>query len=857
MTVSETFLQEGLVYVLPLRAPEAARPDQVGTKAANLSRLLAAGFPVPDGIVVTTAAFTAHVSEAVTDTEQAADAIVKKPLPSPVADALRHALAAFGDAPLAVRSSGVAEDLAGASFAGQYETVLGVRGPAAVADAVRTCWASAFSRQILTYRTNRGLAADRMAVLIQPLIAADAAGVAFTANPVTGDRSETVVSAVRGLGERLVSGQVSPDEWVVRAGRAVCRSAPEGAVGDREVLAVAELARRVEGHYGAPQDIEWAMSGGELYLLQARPVTTLSAADAPAPVPVPSEPPSGFWERGDSHYPQPLYPFARSSLLPAANSGFRQMCMEFGLLTESVEEREIGGWVYLRMVPLGGKDRRPPPDWAMRLLIPLVPSLRTRIRECTLAVRTDKAGQWIERWYAVLKPDLAKRLTALRDTDLPALSAAGLAEHATAVSRLLRESQEIHMMLNQSLNLLLAEFAFTCRDLCAWDEEKVFDMLIGLSETSSAPARALARIAERVRANPALTDLLRQVDRHTAERMAAADTVFAADFAEYQREFGCRPIRYEVSDPTLAEMPDLILALVSDQIRRAYDPEADGRALAEKRARLTAEARGLLSGRPEADRERFERALARAERAYPVREEHGFYDTSMPLALLRYTALEMGRRLAARGQIADPADIFFLEVDEARAALVSGDDRLELVARRKGERAWVMAHPGPARYGTPPSAPPSFAALPNEARFVHEAVMWFYERVFATKASGRRQADAGRLSGIAASAGRYTGPVRVIRDESEFHKIQAGDVLVCPIISPVWSVLFPSAGALVTDSGGFLSHSAIIARECRLPAVVATGNATRLLRDGQIVTVDGMAGTVAVEGLEPKVTRPA
>lgn len=852
MTVPEAWAEEGPVYVLPLRAAEAARPDQTGTKAANLSRLLAAGFPVPDGIVVTTAAFAAHVGAAVTDPEQVGDAIVKRPLPSPVADALQRALAAFDDTPLAVRSSGVAEDLAGASFAGQYETVLGVCGHAAAVNAVRKCWASAFSRHLRTYRTARELSADRVAVLIQPLIAAEAAGVAFTANPVTGDRCETLVSAVRGLGERLVSGQASPDEWVVREGRAICRSAPDGALGEREVLAVAELARRVEAYFGAPQDIEWALSGGKLSLLQARPITTLPAAEAAAPVPVPAEPPPGLWERGDSHYPQPLSPFTRSVLLPAANQGFRRMCTEFGLLTETVEEREIGGWVYLRGVPLGGKDRLPPPDWVMRLLIPLVPPLRARIRGCVEAIRTDKAGQWIERWYAELKPDLMKRLPALLDANLRALSADGLDAHATAVSLLLRESQEIHMMLNQSLNLLLAEFVFTCRDLLGWYEEKAFDMLIGLSETSSAPARTLARIAQRVRETPALADLLRQIDRHTAERMAAADAGFAGAFADYLREFGRRTVRYELANPTLAETPDLILALIGDQIRRGYDSEADARVLAERRARLAVEARRLLSGHPAAEREHFERALARAERAYPIREEHGFYDTSMPLALMRYTALEMGRRLVERQQIAEQADVFFLELDEARAALAAGGAQYALVERRKRERAWVLAHPGPASYGTPSAAPPSFAALPAEARFAHEAALWFYERVFATAASGRRQANAGLLKGIAASAGRYAGPVRVIRDESEFHKIRAGDVLVCPITSPVWSVLFPSVGALVTDSGGYLSHSAIIAREYRLPAVVATGNATQLLRDGQIVTVDGVGGTVAVEGLEPR-----
>ena len=351
------------------------------------------------------AAFTAHVGAVITEPGQDGDTIVKKPLPTDIEEALCDALLAFGDEPLAVRSSGVAEDLDGASFAGQYETILGVSGNASVADALRKCWASLYSSHIDSYRMTRGLSVDRMAVLIQPLVAADAAGVAFTANPVTGDRCETVVNAVRGFGERLVSGHATPDEWVVRDGRAVCRNEPEGALVEHEVLAVAELARRVEQHFGYPQDIEWAISGGRLYLLQARPITTLSPVETTVPEYAHTEPPPGFWERADSHYPEPLYPITRSTLLPAANQGFRRMCRDFGLLMETVEEREIGGWVYLRMVPLGGKDRLPPPDWLMCLLIHLLPSLRTRIRCCQEAVRSDKAGQWIERWHIEFKQD--------------------------------------------------------------------------------------------------------------------------------------------------------------------------------------------------------------------------------------------------------------------------------------------------------------------------------------------------------------------------------------------------------------------------------------------------------------------
>ena len=166
------------------------------------------------------------------------------------------------------------------------------------------------------------------------------------------------------------------------------------------------------------------------------------------------------------------------------------------------------------------------------------------------------------------------------------------------------------------------------------------------------------------------------------------------------------------------------------------------------------------------------------------------------------------------------------------------------MARRKAERAWVEAHPGPASYGKDFGPPPSFASLPPEARILHEALMWNYERIFAPSGVGIPSATVGQIRGIPASPGTYTGPVKVIMDEAEFHRVKAGDVLVCPITSPVWSLLFPSMGALVTDTGGILSHSAIIAREYGIPAVVATGNATAVLREGQTVMVDGERGVV-------------
>ncbi len=825
-------------YILNLKDVSRRTIDRTGVKAANLGELAIAGFPVPEGFVLTTAAFESFLADNAFHVDSSPEAVARGLLPAAVAHALVTAAAGLGDAPLAVRSSGVAEDLTGASFAGQYVTVLDVRGADALADAVRRCWASAFSRHVAAYRAKREVKeVANVAVLIQRLIPAEAAGVAFTANPVTGDRAEMVVSAVRGLGERLVSGQASPDEWLVKGSETICQRAPEGAIDAAQARAIADLAQRVEAHFGSPQDIEWAVADSQLFLLQARPITGL-----PEQVPVPVEPPPGFWQREVSHYPRPLSPMFRICQA-TFNAAMRQMMNEFSLLAEAVEFREIGGWVYQRMVPLGGKDMPAPPAWLMPLLIRVVPPIRARIRGAVEAVRSDKAGAFIQRWYAEWKPDLMAGIARLREANLAAFSNEELDRHIAAVVAFFQHSLGIHTRVNGAVLVSLAEIAFACRDLLGWDDRKTFDMFSGLSEKSSEPSRQLSRLAQMARERPAIRRLLEQIDDHTVERLADADRDFAEAFVTYQREFGCRALR-EVTDLTLAETPTLILGLIRDQLVRGYDPAADDAALEQKRTRLIGEARTALAGHSAGDRERFERALARGEQAYPIREDNQFYAVSAPMALMRYAVLELGCRLAERGQIAQRDDVFFFELEEARAALRDGDDQHSLVARRKAERAWVETHPGPASYGKDPGQPPSLAALPAEARFLMEAMLWASNRVFAAEHSGHERAADRTLKGIAASPGVYTGPVRVILNESEFAKLQPGDVLVCPITSPVWSVLFPSVGALVTDTGGILSHSAIIAREYRVPAVVATGNATRLLCDDQTVTVDGTTGMV-------------
>jgi rifampicin phosphotransferase len=313
----------------------------LGTKAANLARLLGAGFPVPPGVVTPADA---------ADWEQAWAQ-------------LRSAAAELGGGPgqrFAVRSSATAEDLAGASFAGQYETVLDA-SPEALPEALRHVLESAASARVAGYRQAHAKAevADRsgsgMAVLVQVMVQADAAGVAFTANPLTGDPEEVVITAVRGLGERLVSGQATGDQWIVRDGHARCTRATEQAITADQAHQIPTLARRVHAHFATPQDLEWAIStdtsgtDGGLWPLQARPMTAL-------PDPVTWTPPApGYWMRNlrlGEWLPEPMTPLFADWLLERLDHGELQATRHHVGAALAFPHAAINGWYYLATPPL-------------------------------------------------------------------------------------------------------------------------------------------------------------------------------------------------------------------------------------------------------------------------------------------------------------------------------------------------------------------------------------------------------------------------------------------------------------------------------------------------------------------------
>lgn len=816
----------------------ALDPALVGRKAANLARLAAAGLPVPLGVVVTAEACGRILDACGLGPDPTPEQVAACPVPGDLRDQLERALAPFGEAPLAVRSSGLAEDLAGASYAGQYETVLGVRGADAVADALRICLASAFSGRVTAYRaTTREASAAPMAVLVQRLIDADAAGVAFTANPSTGDRDEVHVSAVRGLGERLVSGEASADECVVRGESVECRAGPEQALDADLARRVADLARRVEALFGVPQDIEWALAGGELNLLQARPMT---AFPRPPEIEVPAE---GFWEKDDWHYPTPMTAFGASVYLPALEHGLATQCREFGILAEGEQQRWIGHEVYGRTVPYRGKRWPRWPWWLFGLVARISPELRRRARIADQALRSGLAERYLATWESEWREAFRREAAALRSRDLGTLDDVALLDHLDEVIDLHRRGSVAHFRLNTPYGLAVRELYAAARELLGWDPPQALTLLAGASGISSEPGRRLTEVAELLARSPAVREVLEQGAHPLVERLRSVAPEAADVLAAYIDAYGHRPIGYDPGDPTLAERSELLAGQLRDRVR-ASDPAAGEDPAVLLRDEALGRARAILADRPAPDRERFERALAWAWRAYPAREESIFYGDSLPSALLRYAALEFGRRLVERRLLDRADDAVHLTADELRGALRDGRGAVrELVARRRAERVWVMAHPGPATYGREEGRPPDLRAAPPALRLFNRP--WLVPVAGLGSPSAAPARD--ELVGAPGSPGSYSGAVRVIRDDSEFDRLRPGEVLVCPTASPAWSVLFAQAGALVTDVGGASSHPAIIAREYGIPAVLGTGDATRRLRDGQLVTVDGTAGRVRIE----------
>ena len=780
---------------------QATDAGRVGGKAAGLARLISAGFRVPDGFVV----------------------------PPEVEGQALHTLlsSALDDGTYAFRSSAAAEDLETASFAGQYETVLGVVGAGAGARAVARVRSSARRASVDAYRTRAAGTSDMMAVVVQRQIEAQASGVAFTRNPVTGAR-EVVIEAVAGAGEALMSGAVTPEEWVVTSA-ATLRSRPNGGVLDADQAAeIASLSRRVEASFGGPQDVEWAIDGDGVWLLQARPITALPIEPSARPNP------QTAWERSDAFFPEPVTRLVYTAWMPIHTEVTRKALELLGLPANGIAHGHFYGRVYDRIIPVVGGEsdaRGLPPAPIMRLLMRIHPGFRARLKTAAASARNDLPMRLIDAWEESGRDRIRARSRQLRSVDLGSLTDDQLADQLAAARSHAHDCGLEHFKLVFGGWVLLGQLGMAAEELTGWDPERVIDLVQGHSAATRQEGEALAAILASIEPDPVARTLLEEGgDLHHYEGPAGTA------LRTYLDEFGHR-VHDSFLRPTWAEDPTPVLSLLRSRLGgdSRTDPnlqEASEAAVAEMLDRVA----------DPSDRERLQEAVRRAQRGRPYGDETE-RDAGDAIGLVRRVALAAGSRLATDGRLRDRDDVVHLEIDELDRALRGDPIDLATVEQRKAEHRWALANPAPRRMGPATGDVPSADLFPASVRPIVGAFMWATGHLFF---SAPKAAEDGSLRGLGASAGVVDGPARIVRGHADFDRVRRGDVVVCPSTMASWSSIFSVIGGLVTEVGGPLSHPGTLAREYGLPAVLGVINATSLIEDGTRIRIDGSQGTVTV-----------
>ena len=692
----------------------------VGGKAQILGKLNRAGFRVPPGVVVT------------------ADA--------PEAVAIGARLASLSGGPFAVRSSGVTEDGAERSLAGRYRSILDVDA-SSVTDAVTSVREFAHQKD-----------GERIAVLVQEMIRPVCAGVAFTADPVTGDRASTIITATSGLGDRLVSGQVAGDEWRVtgRMLRPVRR--PERVLDRRLVRRVAEVANRVASELGRPQDVEWVWDGGDVWVVQARPITGLPDA-------VSWEPPApGVYHRSfrfGEWIPEPVTPLFESWLLTRMEERLHEFIGEqVGQVAPKPLHVMINGWYFYSM------NWMPVPGVALtRNLLRIVPRLPKNWRKVAgMFPQTARFGYRVfeDQWRTEFLPGYRKTVADAEDR-VETLSPAALVN-------------TIDELADQ------AGLYFAWMAVVAGSAYKMENQLAVFWNRHLKPKIGLSHMV-----------LLQGLERSTAARRAP---------------------QLETLDWSKPPMAPSTTAADSEELEAR-------RTSAEKRAEqiLTHSSRKLT---------KFRRLLADAQHLEPVREEQ-VSQLGIAWPVMRRAVLRLGETLLASGSIGSVDDAFYLTRDEMMSLLDDPIPMFDQVTSRRAERDKASQLAAPLMVGRVPA--------------IVRALFGF-----AGKTLGATRSERAIVHGVPASPGRATGPVKIVRDSSQFETLEEGEILVAPLTAPAWADLFSRAAAVVTDVGNALAHASIVAREYGIPAVVGCGDATSRLRNGQLVTVDGSTGNVEPAG---------
>lgn len=796
--------------------------EDAGGKAATLSRLLAAGFRVPDGFVI-------PVSLAAVLTGGPSPALV---------EAVRVALAGLAPAgePLAVRSSASDEDSEGASFAGQHLTVLGVSGVDGVLEAARRCVASLEGEAAASYRAARDAQRpSRMAVLVQRLIAARTAGVAFTVDPVSGDWTRITIEAVRGMGEALVSGAAAAHRFVFE--RDSLRLVDEDVEGERalteaEAREVARLALACERQLGGPQDIEFAFDQSGAWLLQSRPITAAGAAAGPGEFDTPTSEAdiwtsanigevlpglltpltiTAFAERGNEAYCrayQSLRMLARDECPRFVGVFFNRAFLHvgntrliadraFGSNADAVEERFLGAGKATR------STRRHTFTNVKHRFLSLIPLLRM--------LRTIG-----ERGAAAERRTLAFE-RRLRSLNLQAMSGGELEDRRAEISELVAGTFAVHLQASGCAGAGYDMVARLVRPILGAETEGRMPVLFGgMQDVESAQIAVDLWELSRTALDAGVADDLRQPGFDPLDPGLPA--AWTAAFAVFLDRHGHRGLNeMEPAQPNWRRDPSQVVRTVAGYFD--LQPDASPPAVLERAAAERLELTAAVASRMNPITRRiFRRVLRDAQRWVALRERTKSV-VVRGTRLVDFVIPEAARRLVVAGIIEREDDIYFLTGDELAAALRGSHTAplqpTVLRRRRDFERNRHLRLPERFR-GYPKPLPPEPAA------------------------------DGAVLRGTPVSPGQVTGRARVIRDPRSDGPLLPGEILVAPVTDAGWTPLFALAAGIAVDIGSALSHGSTVAREYGLPAVVNLRSATAAIRDGDLVAIDGAAGTVTI-----------
>ncbi|MEW2416953.1 rifamycin-inactivating phosphotransferase [Streptomyces sp. NPDC046866] len=868
-------------YVWDLCHVDETQVATVGGKGAHLGALSRLeGIRVPAGFCVTTEAFRRVIAQAPrvgdlldrlsyvdpddpeairTLSAQIRRTIEATAVPDDLAAAIARALARSGErAAYAVRSSATAEDLPTASFAGQHDTYLNVVGPTEVLRHISRCWASLFTERAVAYRRRNGIdhRTVHMAVVVQQMAFPHASGILFTADPVTGHRKVATIDAGFGLGEALVAGLVNPDVFTVRDGKVVARTIaaqqraltalPAGgthevalppqqqeqpALTDAQALRLVELGRRIEAHFGCPQDIEWCLLDDGFRIVQSRPITTL--------FPVP--------ERGDRE--DRVY----------VSVGHAQM------MTDPMKPLGFSMWQLTAMVPMHEAGGRLFVDVTQRLAAPASraalldalgkgdPLVRDALE--TVLDRSDVVPPLPEPEPGPgpaaggpppggggapdpieTDPAIVTELIERSRTSLAALERDIRTKSGPALFDFLLDAFDEHKRLLSdplSIQAIMAgmEATWWLNDkLGEWLGEKNPADTLTLSAPGNITSQmglALLDVADVIRPLPEVVAFLRDVqdDGFLDELAKLPGGSEARDAIEtYLDRYGMRCVgEIDITRPRWREHPSALVPVILDHVR-TFEPGAAGRRFElgrQKAHQKKKEVLARLRALPDGDRkaEETERMIDRV-RTFIGYREYPKYAIICRYFVYKKALMQEAERLLRAGLLPERDDVFHLTFAELHDVVRSGRPvDPQLVRQRKEE---FRAHHA--------LTPPRVLTSDGEA---------------LTGAYRRDDVPAGALAGVAVSAGTVEGRARVVLDVAQAD-LEPGDILVTAFTDPSWSPLFLRIAGLVTEVGGLMTHGAVIAREYGLPAVVGVERATRLIRDGQRIRVHGTDGYVEI-----------